>query len=133
MSVTAHKFLMKDSAFSVGGTDYTNQVWRVRLVPEQNIQTQRTLVPDGTAQDVDSPSYTLELTGFQSPTASASGLSNYLRENAGESVTFVITPKTGGISASGTFIALAPQFGGTQGEWAALELECPVEGEPTFY
>ena len=42
-----------DSLFTVDGTDYANQVRKVRLVPDQSIQTYRTLVPDGAVQDVD--------------------------------------------------------------------------------
>ena len=134
MTVSANAYVIKNGTVTIGGTNFSNEVFRARLVPDVNIQTQRTFDPTGTAVDVDTPVYTLELTAFQSTSASASaGLASYLRVNAGSLVTFVLTPKSGSMSASGSFMAIPPAFGGTNGEWASFEGEYPVTGTPSFY
>lgn len=129
---SANAFVLRGGTVTIGGTDYSNEVYKARLVPEVNVQTQRTFDPTGTFTDIDTPVWTLELTGLQSKSASA-GLSDYLTDHYGESVTFVLTPRTGGVSASGSFIALPTEFGGTQGETANFELELQVSGQPVRY
>jgi hypothetical protein len=125
-------FLIRDAVLKLGGTTFTNQVWRARLVPDTPIQQQRTLVPDGTISDVDSAMWTLELAGVQD--YETGGLAAYLQTNAGNQVAFVIAPKSGAgkKQASGTVIAINPDFGGEQGEFASFEIELPVVGAPTF-
>lgn len=128
----AGAFVIKDAVLKLGGTTFTNQVWRARLVPDTPVQQQRTLVPDGTISDVDSASWTLELTGVQD--YETGGLGAYMNTNAGSQVAFVLAPKsgTGKKQAAGTCIIMSVPFGGEQGEFAQFEAELPVIGSPTF-
>lgn len=132
MAAPTGAFVMRNAEISFGATaTYVNQVTKARLVPDTPIQTVRTLVPDGVVQDVDSAAWTLELEGIQDYTAST-GLARYLFNNAGSTVTVTIEPKSGGVSASCSVVLVAPPFGGEQGEFAMIEVELPVVGQPTL-
>ncbi|MEE3918189.1 hypothetical protein V2I01_04830 [Micromonospora sp. BRA006-A] len=92
----------------------------------------RTLVPDGVVQDVDSPVWTFEISGLQINVAG--GLARAPRDANGGEVDVVLQPRAGTGQATATFtvLALMPEFGGDQGEWATQELELPVVGQPVF-
>lgn len=122
----------RDALITVDGVDYANQLKKARLVPDQPIQTYRTLVPDGVVQDVDSVVWTLELTGLQINISG--GLAAYLRTNSGLTLAWVLQPKTGSGKPTATFsaIALMPEFGGEQGTFQTMDLTLPVTGGVTF-
>lgn len=122
----------RDALITVDGTDYANQLGKCRLVPDQPIQTMRTLVPDGVVQDVDSVIWTLEITGLQINIAG--GLAAYLRTNSGLSLAWVVQPKTGVGQPKATFtaIALMAEFGGDQGAFLPIDMTLPVVGGVTF-
>jgi hypothetical protein len=124
--------VLRDSLFTVDGTDYANQVRKVRLVPDQGIQTYRTLVPDGSVQDIDSAVWTLELEGLQINITG--GLAYYLRSVSGAQIACVWQPKTGVGNAKATFTAIAMmvEFGGEQGAFLTDTLTLPVVGAPVF-
>lgn len=124
-------FVNRNALFTLGGTSFANQVWKVRIVPDTPNQQQRTLVPDGTISDVDSATYVMELEGLQD--YESGGLAAYLLTNAGVQVTFVYAPvnTVGKKKFTGTLVAIAPPVGGDQGEFAQMELELPIIGAPT--
>lgn len=133
MSPPIGAMVYKDASLTVDGTEYANQLNKARLVPEQSIQTMRTLVPDGAVQDVDSPVWTLELAGFQINIAG--GLAAYLRGlPIGQQIACVLQPKVGVSLPKATFtaIALATPFGGDQGAFLPIDLTLPVLGSPVF-
>lgn len=124
----------KDAIITMDGVEYANQCDKTRLVPEQTVQTRRTLVPDGVVQDTDSPVWTLELAGLQINIAG--GLAAALRTAAAADaeVDFVIQLKSGVGQPTATFTAKSmwPEWGGEQGDWNGMELELPVIGSPVF-
>jgi hypothetical protein len=123
----------RDALVTVDGTDYTNQLRKARLVPDQPIQTYKTLVPDGAVQDTDSEVWTFELEGLQINIAG--GLAAYLRGlPTGTQISCVLQPKTGVGQPRATFtaVALKPEFGGEQGAFLTKTLTLPVIGVPTF-
>lgn len=123
----------RDALITVDGTDYANQLRKGRLVPDQPIQTYKTLVPDGAIQDVDSATWVWELEGLQINTVG--GLAYYLRTLAtGTQIAVVLQPKTGVAQAKATFtaVALKVEFGGEQGAFLTKTLSLPVIGEPVF-
>lgn len=124
-------FVNRNALFTLGGTSFANQVWKVRLVPDTPNQQQRTLVPDGTISDVDSATWVMEIEGLQD--FESGGLAAYLRTNAGVSVSFAYAPvnTVGKQKHTGTVVAVAPPVGGEQGEFAQFELELPIIGAPT--
>lgn len=124
--------VFRDATITVDGDEYANQLSRARLVPDQNVQTMRTLVPDGVIQDVDSAVWTLELAGVQ--INAATGLAKALRDAAGTQVEVILQPKTGTGQAKATFTVLVLQqaFGGDQGQFLPLETTLPVIGAPVF-
>ncbi|MCT2277993.1 phage tail protein [Micromonospora chalcea] len=132
MSAAPGAHVIKNAVVTVDGVEYANQVSKARLVPDQPVQTMRTLVPDGVVQDVDSPVWTFELSGLQINVAG--GLAKALRDANGGEVDVVLQPRAGSGQATATFtvLALMPEFGGNQGEWATQELSLPVQGQPVF-
>ena len=128
-------YVIKNASVKVGPTvpglvDYANQLDTVLLTPEQATQTKKTLVPDGTLQDVDNATWTLTLAGIQDY-VSGQGIARFLYDNAGEEFSFEVEPKLGGVKMTGVAVAKAPPFGGETGNWAEFSLELPVVGSPT--
>lgn len=132
MAAYAGAFVIRDALVKFGASEYGNQVSKARLVPERNVQTMRTLVPDGTLTDVDSASWTLELSGVQD--WEDGGLADYFKDNAGSLVTAVIAPAndTGNVQATVEVRVFEVPFGGESGQWATFEVTFPVQGEPTW-
>lgn len=123
----------RDALVTVDGTDYTNQLRKARLVPDQSIQTYKTLVPDGVVQDTDAEVWAFEIEGLQINIAG--GLAAYLRGLPnGTQVACVLQPKRGvGLpTATFTAVALRTEFGGEQGAFLTHTLSLPVVGVPTF-
>lgn len=123
----------RNAVVTVATVAYANQVRVARLVPDTPIQSYRTLVPDGAVQDVDSPVWTLELTGLQINTTG--GLAKALRvATPGAELAVVLTPHddTDEDSAAFTVLALPPPFGGEQGSFGTIEMVLPVLGQPVF-
>lgn len=132
MPAATGAFVLRDALVTVDGTAYTNQLRKARLVPDQPIQTYKTLVPDGAVQDVDSIVWTFELEGLQINIAG--GLAAYLRTVSGNQIAVVVQPKsgTGQVKATFTAVALMPEFGGEQGAFLTTSLTLPVVGQPTW-
>jgi hypothetical protein len=125
-------FVAKNATVTIDAVQYANQVRIARLVPDQPVQTYRTLVPDGAVQDVDSAVWTFELTGLQ--INKEGGLARALRAlTPGETVAVILAPQAGeGDSAAFTIMGVQPPFGGEQGAFATMELVFPVVGSPVF-
>jgi hypothetical protein len=131
MSVPTGAFVMKNALVKIGSVDYSNQISKVRLVPDTNIQTMKTLVPEGVIQDVDTPTWTVEITAIQDMTDSV-GLARYLTENHGTTVAMEVTAKVGGVKATFNVLCMATELGGEQGNFAVIEVELPVVGVVTL-
>lgn len=130
----ADAFVMRNASVTVATVEYHDQCWVARLVPDVPITTQRTLVPDGVIQDVDSPTWTFEITFAQQN--KAGGLAKALRDaTPGSTLACVLVPDnagTGSPQATFNVLALPGPFGGTSGQLADNELVLPVVGQPTF-
>lgn len=125
-------FVIRNALLTIEATDHAASVRRARLVPEVNVQTYRTLVPDGAITDVDSPLWTLELQGLQD--WETGGLARYLHDNHGTAVTVVLGAQDGTGKRQATFevIAQSVPFGGDTGVWAEFEVSLGVVGQPVF-
>ena len=134
MAAPANTFVMRDGNLMIEDVDYTNQVWKSRLVPDVPMIQQRTLVPDGTIVDVDSAVWTFELTLAQ--INKTGGLAKVLRDaDPGTEMDVVFIPHdTGAGSPKATFtiVSMPGPFGGDQGALADNELVFPVKGSPVF-
>lgn len=134
MPAAAGAYVIKNASVLIGtapGVQYANQLDTATLTPEQATLTRKTLVPDGTLQDVDVPTWTVALAGIQDHVA-AQGLAAFLTTNSGTTTTLVLTPKTGGPKATVTVVCKAVPFGGETGKWAEFSTELPVVGQPVF-
>jgi hypothetical protein len=133
MAAVSGVYVMRDAVVTLNAIEYANQCVKVQFVPDVPIQSQRTLVPDGTVQDVDSAIWTVEMTILQKN--DAGGLAKALRDaEPGEEVDITFAPKagTGNAKADATVKMLPVAFGGEQGGFNNLELVLPVVGAPTF-
>lgn len=122
----------RDASVIVAGVEYANQLKKARLVPDQPVQTYRTLVPDGVVQDADSITYVFEMEGLQINIAG--GLAAFMRTNSGTTQTITLVPKVGSGMPRATFTAtmLMPEFGGEQGAFLTQTLSLPVNGAPVY-
>jgi hypothetical protein len=133
MAAPTGVYVLRNAIVEVDGVEYANQVISSRLVPDTAIQTVKTLVPDGVIQDVDTPTWTWEVTAVQKN--NTGGLVRALRGLAiGEIVVVEMAPTnaTGEDKATFSIVSLQPPFGGQQGEFAQVELTFPVVGQPEF-
>ena len=132
MPAAAGARVFKNAIVTIDEVEYANQVRVARLVPDQPVQQYRVLVPDGTATDVDTATWTFELSGLQINTTG--GLADALRDADGQKldVTLQLAPGTGQPTATFTVTAMAPPFGGEQGAWMEMELSLPVDGQPVW-
>lgn len=131
MAAPAGGYVLRDTECTFDGTDYANQLTKIRFVPDTPTQTLRTLVPDGVVQDIDSATWVLELSGIQDH-VTAQGFCAYCTTNAGDTVTVVYTPRTGGPVMTADVILKAMPFGGEQGAFTTFETELPVVGTPVI-
>jgi hypothetical protein len=132
MTAYAGAFVIKNAQVKFASTDFGNQCTKARLVPDVNVQTMRTLVPDGQVTDIDSAQWTLELSGIQD--WEASGLSAYLNTNSGTVVAVTLAPAVGtGKKQAVVSVRILPtEFGGDQGNWSAFDISLPCQGQPVF-
>ncbi len=132
MAAPTGAFVAKNATLTVAAVAYANQMRIARLVPDAPIQTYRTLVPDGIVQDVDTPSWRLELTGLQ--INKDGGLAKALRAlTPGDNIACVLAPEAGeGQSAAFSAMVVPVPFGGEQGAYATMELVLPVIGTPVI-
>ena len=123
--------VIKNALVKFASTDFSNQCAKARLVPDVNVQTMRTLVPDGQIVDIDSAQWTLELSGVQDH--ETGGLAAYLNAHAGTLVEVEIAPRnsTGKKSFVIDVMCMPVPIGGGQGEWATFDIELPCSGQPT--
>lgn len=124
--------VLKDSEVLIEGTDYANQMTRSRLVPEVPTQTVRTLVPDGTINDVDSAAWTWEIAGIQK--LATGGLLKLLNDSEPGALLDVVwqpvKDTVGQPQYTFTVRAKPGPIGGDQGAFAQFEMVLEVEGTP---
>lgn len=133
MPVVDGAFVMKNAVVTVESVSYPNQCAKARLVPDTPMQQYRTLVPDGTVTDVDSPAWTFEITFLQ--VNKSGGLAHALRAAMpGDQLDVTLAPRnlTGDDQATFVIIAMPPPFGGDQGKFSDAEMTFGVLGQPVF-
>jgi hypothetical protein len=132
MPAALNAFVFKHAVITIDGTEYANQVTKARFVPTQEVQTKKTLVPDGAQQDVDSPTWVLELAGLQ--INHANGLAKALADAAdiGDTIDVTVQIKVGSgqPTMTGTITPLQPPFGGEEGQFPEIDMTFPVTGQP---
>jgi hypothetical protein len=134
MVAYARAHVIKNAVFTVDEDDYANQATKIRLVPDQDTQTLRTMVPDGTITDTDSPVWELELAGVQDFGALSLGAALRTAAAAGADLDVVYQPKAGTGQDKATFTIRPTQipFGGEQGNFRTFDVTIPVIGAPVF-
>lgn len=124
---------MRNASAKFDTTEYgTSTLSKAELVPSTETSQLKT-IGGTTHSDVDSPSWTFDIAGVQDWVVSQ-GLADFLHANHGQVVEVVLQPKAGSGQRIATFnvVCMAPKFGGSQGDWALMELSLPVDGVPAF-
>lgn len=126
-------FVIRNGSCKIATVEYGSIITKMRLVPSQDVQTLRTVVPAGNVQDVDEPVWTFQITMGQDYTATT-GLADILNTAAiaGTTLAVVMAPKLLGRNASFSIQAKSVDFGGDVGSFNTSDVEFPVIGQPTF-
>ena len=124
--------VLRNATLTIDGDNHAAFVKKARLVPDVTVQTYKTLVPSGVIQDVDAPTWALELQGVQD--WGTDGLARALHDGHGTNIVVVLAPKagTGQRQATCTVVAMSVPFGGESGEFAEFDVTLAVVGTPTF-
>jgi hypothetical protein len=131
MAAPTGGYVLRDAIVKFGSTVFTNQVQKVRLVPNVTRETFKTLVPDGVVNDV-TTFWELELMGVQD--WETGGIADYLNTNAGSVVTVVVAPRsgTGRKQATVSVMCQPVEFGGEQGSLNTFDVTLGCNGTPVF-
>jgi hypothetical protein len=128
--------ILKTIVFTLGGTDFSEDVLDVRVVPTPGaIQTVRTL--DGvTHQDAESEAWSLEIRMVLDWDTVRPGLASYLYTNKGDAVAFTFHDVTDAISTTkpaltGTVTLVAAPYGGVGNTFAEATVVLPMSAAPT--
>ena len=132
MAAFSGAFVMKNDSVKIGSTEYANNVRKVRFVPDQDIQTYKVLVPDGTLQDVGDPVWTLEMEGVTGLGGLAEAIRTAAAAGTNLTCTFQAKPGTGQQIVTATFVALYLPYGGEEGGFQTFEATFPIVGSPTI-
>lgn len=127
--------ILKVITFTLGGTDFSDDVLDVEVVPTPGaIQTARTL--DGTThQDAESESWGLRVRAVVDWDTVRPGLAHYLFDNKGDEVAFAFRDTTAALSTTkpgltGTCKLVPISYGGTGNTFAEAEVVLPITGDP---
>lgn len=127
--------ILKIITFTLDGTDFSEDVLDVEVVPTPgDVQTIRTL--DGvTHQDASSESWGLRIRAVVDWDTTRPGLASYLFDNKGTSVAFAFRDTTGAISTTkpaitGNVTLVPLSYGGTGNAFAESEVVLPIDGDP---
>ena len=127
--------LLKIITFTLGATDFTDDVLDVELVPEPgDTLSVRTL--DGVLhQDASPETWGLRVRAIVDWDSVRPGLAWYLFANKGDAVAFTFRDTTSAISTTkpamtGTVTLVPISYGGTGNEYAESEVTMPLDGDP---
>lgn len=131
-AATNYLGVLKDSLFTVEGSDHANELTRIRLVPDVPTQNLRTLVPDGNITDVDSAAWTLEIAGIQK--LATGGLLKLLNDSEPGTLLDVEWEPLKDVAGQPNYVfqikSMPGPVGGDQGAFATFEMVLQVEGQP---
>jgi len=131
-AVAVAPFVLKDTVFTVGGTDqFEAHCSQIEFAPSTSTLQWQGLTPSASFTDSSSPSWSATLSVAQDWTTPGS-LSQYLFQHQGETidVTFVTNDGAGTWAAS---LIIAPgSVGGQVNAYAVQTVNLGVSGQPTF-
>ncbi|MFV0446392.1 MAG: hypothetical protein ACK5Q5_22695, partial [Planctomycetaceae bacterium] len=117
------------------GANFKLQVRSVRLTPNTNVQTIKTVDPQGVFSETDTTEWVLEiayLDGYDDGEGTAAELlSQFLFDHSGELLPFEMRARSGGRGWSGDVRIIPGGSGGGQGEWGEQTVSLPLDGQPT--
>jgi hypothetical protein len=127
--------LLKTITFSLAGTDFSDDVLDVEVVPTPgDVLSVKTL--DGvTHQDIAAETWGLRIRAIIDWDSVRPGLAWYLFANKGDTVAFLFRDTTGALSTlkpgMGGNVRLVPiSYGGVGNEYAEAEVVMPIDGDP---
>lgn len=126
-------FVLRNALIVVSATTYSNLFTKTRLVPNTDVQTLITLVPDGIVQDVGTTVWEWQVT-FAQDWTNNTGVADLFFDNNGTQLAVKMAPKavSGQPQATFTIVALPVDFGGDQGAFNTADATFPVIGQPVF-
>ena len=131
--ITPQPIVLKNVSAIIGGAsgdDYAAFFTSVALTPTSNTVSITGMKPDAIYQDSSPATWVADITYMQD--WSETGLSRYLFENEGESVTIALSPVSGGPTFTVTATIVTGAVGGSVGEFATATVSLPLSGKPVL-
>lgn len=133
--MTAHNRRLKQITFDLDGTEFQCQIQSWQLVNNTDDgDLMYTFCPDGEFREETDDDYAIELTFFSD--WRSGGISDYLWENDGETVTFAIDhhPDVAAehVQWTGSVKVKAPTVGGEARDTEVTEVELQCIGKPVY-
>jgi hypothetical protein len=127
--------LLKEITFSLDGTDFSDDVLDVEVIPTPgDVLSVKTL--DGTThQDIAAETWGLRIRAIVDWDSTRPGLAWFLFDNKGTTVAFLFRDTTGALSTTkpgmgGNVRVVAGPYGGAGNEYAEFEVVLPIDGDP---
>ena len=131
MTVTFHDTRLGPGELTLGAEGYGVQIASCKITSDTSTEEGTpTLGQPEPAAEV-STSYTLEGNAIHD-FENATGFVRYCWDNAGTSVAFEFTPKTGGDKITGNCTIVATDIGGDVAQQLQVDFAFPIAGKPTI-
>lgn len=122
---------IKDCLVKFGASDsYEAAVRDVKFTPSASVVTVRAAAPAAVYQNVDTATWTLDMTYLQDWETTTS-LARYLYANEGSTVALTFEPKTGGATITANVVVTPGAIGGAVGAYAEATVSLP-SSKPAF-
>lgn len=127
--------ILKTITFSLGGTDFSEDVLDVEVVATPGAVQSVTTLDGVTHSDIAAESWGLRVRAIIDWDSERPGLAWYLFANKGTQVAFLFRDTTGALSATkpgigGTVRIVPLSYGGTGNVYAEAEVVMPIDGDP---
>lgn len=128
--IAVSPFVLRDITLAIASSNYETSVSAAEFVPSSSVVTFKGLKAGSTVNLPTEATWVANLTYAQDWTNEDS-LSNYLLDNAGETVVAVFAPKAGGPSFSAQVTIVPGSIGGAGDAIATASVSLTVNGEPS--
>lgn len=127
--------LLKEITFTLGATDFSDDVLDVEVVPSPGDVQKVTTLDAVTHQDIGAESWGLRIKAVIDWDSTRPGLAWYLFAHKGETVAFTFRDTTGALSTTkpgmGGNVRVVPiSYGGGGNVYAEAEVTLPIDGDP---
>jgi hypothetical protein len=129
-AITPAPLFIKNALVRFGTDSYEAAVRDVKFTPSASVVTTRAMTPSAIYQDVDTATWTLDMTYLQDWSVNNS-LARYLYANEGQVVAMTFEPINGGATITANVVVTPGAIGGAVGAYAEASVTLP-SSKPAF-